>query len=331
MPVEQIIDAAKEASIKDLFFAFVSILEYPAVILFTAMVVELILPTKKKWCLSGMAPLFSKAAAKVNRPENAISQTVFSGIFLPIATVTSFVLTLELLRFCVSSDVILSLILLPILLESKGTLYQMFSVKREIDNKNIESARAVLQQFMKRDCMTLSDMGICKALCEYTAMRMFINWFSIMVWYMILDLEGALVMQLVAVMNNSFNFKEKKNEVFGSFIYKLEQSLLFPVLIVFIPLMLCSFSAIRILKHLKQHITEYTSFISSPVLDLLGSYANISLGGPRLYNGSKIRLTRIGGANDPDSRSALRLYNKIRFVGVMFVCLCVIQKIVFSL
>ena len=95
--------------------------------------------------------------------------------------------------------------------------------------------------------------------------------------------------------------------------------------------MLCSFSAIRILKHLKQHITEYTSFISSPVLDLLGSYANISLGGPRLYNGSKIRLTRIGGANDPDSRSALRLYNKIRFVGGMFVCLCVIQKIVFSL
>ena len=331
MPVEQIIDAAKEASIKDLFFAFVSILEYPAVILFTAMVVELILATKKKWCLSGMAPLFSKAAAKVNRPENAISQTVFSGIFLPIATVTSFVLTLELLRFCVSSDVILSLILLPILLESKGTLYQMFSVKREIDNKNRESARAVLQQFMKRDCMTLSDMGICKALCEYTAMKMFINWFAIMVWYKILDLEGALVMQLVAVMNNSFNFKEKKNEVFGSFIYKLEQSLLFPVLIVFIPLMLCSFSAIRILKHLKQHITEYTSFISSPVLDLLGSYANISLGGPRLYNGSKIRLTRIGGANDPDSRSALRLYNKIRFVGVMFVCLCVIQKIVFSL
>lgn len=331
MPVEQIIDAAKEASAKDLFFAFVSILEYPAIILFTATIIELILPTKKKWCLSGMTPLFSKMASKVNRPENAISQTVFSGIFLPIATIISFVLTLELLRFCVSSDVILSLILLPILLESKGTLYQMFSVKKEIDKNQRESARAVLQQYMKRDCMSLSDMGICKALCEYTAMRMFINWFAVMVWYMILDLEGALVIQLVAVMNNAFNFKEKKNEVFGAFVYKLEQSLLFPVLIVFIPLMLCSLSVFRIIKQFKQHILEYTSFISSPVLDLLGSYANISLGGPRLYNGNKIRLTRIGGANDPDSRSALRLYNKIRFVGVMFVCLCVIQKILFSI
>lgn len=77
MPVEQILNAAKEVSISDFFATFFSILQYPAVTLLTAMLLEIILPINASWRLSNLAPLFSKLAKKVNRQENSLGQTIF--------------------------------------------------------------------------------------------------------------------------------------------------------------------------------------------------------------------------------------------------------------
>ena len=52
MEVEQILNAASEASFGDVLSTFFDILQYPAVTLLTAMLLEIILPINATWRLS---------------------------------------------------------------------------------------------------------------------------------------------------------------------------------------------------------------------------------------------------------------------------------------
>lgn len=327
MPVEQILNAAKEVSISDFFATFFSILQYPAVTLLTAMLLEIILPINASWRLSNLAPLFSKLAKKVNRQENSLGQTIFSSVFLPFFLLCIAIFTILLLRFCINHDTIVSLLILPFLLESKPVLKTTLQVKRSLEHDDKELAKKYLQKIMLRDCSNLSLMGVCKANSEAVAVGLFANWFSVMVWYMLLGIEGALIMQMVAVMNRSFSFKEKRTETFGIFIYKFEQALLVPSLIVYLLTMIFSIHIVRIYKNFINHLKYLPNPVTSLVIDTLGSYANVSLGGPRYYEGKLVRLARIGGENEPDLYSPLKIYNKLRFSGILFVCFCVVVRI----
>ena len=67
MPVEQIINAAKEASFLDVLSTFFSILEYPAITLLTAMLLEIILPIGPTLRISSLRPFFESLSRKVNK------------------------------------------------------------------------------------------------------------------------------------------------------------------------------------------------------------------------------------------------------------------------
>lgn len=327
MPVEQIIDAAKDASAEDILLTFISILEYPAVTLLVAMFLEIILPVKDRFRMSKLSPLFSAMAKRVNRDENSLGQNVFSSVFLPFFILSISVFTVLLLRFIVGSDTVVSLLILPFLLESKPLLKATLEIKKQMEQGNKTKARNALQSIVLRKCTNLSSLGIYKANCEAVAVGLFINWFSVMVWFLLLGLEGAVIMQSVSVMNRSFSLKESRNEMFGSFVYKLEQALIIPSLVAFSLTMLLSFGIIRIMRNLISSYKSFTGAVSCVVLELLGSYANISLGGPRYYGDRLIRLPKFGGYYDPEIKSPLKIYNKIRFCGVLFVCACVLFKI----
>ena len=88
-----------------------------------------------------------------------------------------------------------------------------------------------------------------------------------------------------------------------------------------------SFSFKRVILNLKSHLNTFVNTSSCAVMDMLGSFANISLGGPRYYEGELVRLPKLGGENEPEITSPLKLYNKLRFCGILFVCVCVIMHI----
>ena len=116
MPVEQILNAAKEVSISDFFATSFSILQYPAVTLLTAMLLEIILPINASWRLSNLAPLFSKLAKKVNRQENSLGQTIFSSVFLPFFLLCIAIFTIVVLIFCIDHCILVSLLFFPFFL-----------------------------------------------------------------------------------------------------------------------------------------------------------------------------------------------------------------------
>lgn len=326
MPVEQYLEVAQNTSFKDVLVTFFTILQYPAITLFTAMLLEIVLPIGNNLRLQALTPFFRKLAKKVNRAENSAAQNLFSSVFLPFLLISIALFILLLLRFCIDHETILSLLILPFLLESKPILKTALAIKTALANEDKTKAKALLQPHMQRDCSKLSAMGINKALCEAVGMSMFINWFAVMVWYLLLGIEGAVLMQLVAVMNKAFSIKQKEYQLFGSFIYKFEQALLLPCTIAFFIVSMFSVSVVRILKNIKTHFKTYSSLTSGLILDILGSYANVSLGGPRYYSGNLIRLSKIGGQNEPEDKSPLKIYNKVRFTGILFVCICVLIK-----
>ncbi|WP_031492536.1 cobalamin biosynthesis protein [Succinivibrio dextrinosolvens] len=327
MPVEQIINAAKEASFLDVLSTFFSILEYPAITLLTAMLLEIILPIGKTLRLSSLKPFFENISRKVNKEENSEAQIIFSSVFLPFFIIIIAILIVFFLKFTVNHDVIVSLLLLPFLLESKPVLMTTLNVKHSLEEQNKDEAKKNLQEIMVRDCSMLSEMGINKAMAEATSMSMFANWFCILVWYILLGLEGAVIMQLVAVMNRSFSLKEKRNENFGIFIHKVEQIMMIPPVIILFIMMMFSFSFKRIISNMKAHLQTFVNASSCAVMDMLGSFANVSLGGPRYYDGELVRLPKLGGENEPEIATPLKLYNKLRFCGILFVCICVVLRI----
>lgn len=327
MPVEQILSSAKDVTLSDFFATFFTILEYPAVTLLTAMLLEIVLPIKATWRLSSLAPLFAIMARKVNRKENSLGQTIFSSVFLPFFVLSLTVFTILVLRFVINYDTFVSLLILPFLLESKPILMTILQVKRSLENGNKLGARKYLQTRMLRDCSKLSEMGINKAMSEAVTMSLFANWFAIIVWYLLLGIEGAVMMQIVAVMNRSFSFKLKQTELFGNFIYKFEQALLVPAFIALFITMFFSISFLRILKNIIKHTHDFVNVVSCATLDVLGSYANVCLGGPRYYDDKLVRLPKLGGINEPNEKTPLKIYNKIRFCGILFVCVGVVIRI----
>ena len=298
MPVEQIIEAAEDISFWDVLETLFAIIEFPAVTLLTAVLIEILLPISSSWKLTGLVFYFEKISRKVNKKENSTGQIIFSSIVLPFFILVVALLIAFFLRFVINYDAIVALLVLPFVMDSKYCFPTALKVKHALLDGKKDKARQQLQTIMHRDCSKLS-----------------------------LGIEGAVMMQLVAVMARAFSIKKERYVVFGAFSYKVEQIMLLPAAVCLFVMMLFSISCFRVLRNFISHITMFSSSTSGLILDWLGSYANVSLGGPRYYGTSLIRLPRFGGVNNPDIKTPLKIYNKMRFCGILFVCVCVLVSV----
>ncbi len=327
MPVEQMLDAARDITFWDVLETFFAIIEFPAVTLLTVVLLEILLPISSSWKITGLIFYFEKISRKVNKKENSTGQIVFSSIVLPFFILLVALAIVFFLRFVINYDAIVALLLLPFVIDSKYCFSTSLRVKHALEEEQKEKARQYLQSVMHRDCSKLSEMGINKALSEAMGVSVFVNWFAVLVWYMLLGIEGAVIMQLVSVMARAFSTKKERNIVFGAFAYKVEQIMLVPAVLCLLVTMFFSFSCFRVIRNFLSHLTMFTSSSSSMVLDMLGSYANVALGGPRYYGTKLIRLPKFGGENNPDIKTPLKIYNKMRFCGILFVCICVLISV----
>ncbi len=327
MAVEQIIQAAGDISFWDIVNAFFAILEFPAVTLLTVMLIEIILPISSNWKLTGLVHYFEKISKKVNKKENSSGQIFFSSIILPFFILLIAISVVFFLRFVINYDTVVTILILPFVIDSKYCLSTALKVKNSLENGKKENARKYLQTVMHRDCSKLSEMGINKAMSGALSVSTFVNWFAVLVWYMLLGIEGAVIMQLVAVMARAFSIKKTQNEVFGAFTYKVEQIMLFPAVLCLFVMMFCSLSFFRVIKNFFSHFQSFTNSASGAVLDMLGSYCNVALGGPRYYGQELVRLPKYGGTNNPEINTSLKMYNKLRFSGIFFVCVCVVISV----
>lgn len=296
----------------------------PSLILAIAVILEMFLPLGKSFKLDGLMGIFSALGRKVNRPSISAGQRAFAGFFLPsliIFALLSIVLTLDLVS---GFDSILTLIVLILVLELKFPQDQSIVVYRSLHEGFKEKAKELLSPMVLRETHMLSTMGIAKATCESAILRIFSGWFAVMIWYFMMGLEGAVLMQTVNVLSRAFNYKLKGNYQFGKTIFRVQQIMLFIPALVLMLCLLCSKNPWRHFVCAQDGFKSYPAAVSGMVLGAVGGALNITLGGPRYYQGNLMRLPSVGGTQAPDEQSILYAMRKIRMCGIILLVLSIL-------
>lgn len=302
------------------------LLQEPVLILILAVIFEMLLPIPLRFKFSGLQPIFHRLGHKVNLPHSSNSQRAFAGFFLPLLLLVfceGIVLFLDIFTV---SDSIITLMVMLYLLELRYPQETAVKISRTL-SANKERARDLLYPYVLRDVSKLSSMGIAKAACESTILRIVHGWFAVMVWYFIGGIEGAVLMQCCVVMSRAFNYKLPENYLFGRIIFMLlELMLLIPALALGLMLMFSKNPLSPWIKGM-QGMQVYPAPITGFILGAVGGALNLSLSGPRYYFGRLIRLPRVGGSQEPDSEAILRVMRKIRLSGILMLLIALVITI----
>ncbi len=309
----------------DFLSAFFS---HPSAVAFTAVIIELAIPIPGSCRIGALAPIFMAMARKVNLPSNTSAQSYFAGAMLAAVIIGAALALVLMLHALTGFDSILSLIILPFLLDSGSAVRCSLRTRAALRKGDKEKARAELSRFCQRDTDRLSPMGICKAASEYASMSMTASWLGVIAWFEVLGLEGAIAMALANALARTFPMKLPEYRSFGAPILSIFEAMLVLPCAVLLLLMPLSLSPRRSFKRAVRGALDYPDSVAGFAMGALGGCANVSMGGPRSYRGEVVRFQRIGGFEQPGEDAALRITRRASFVGVIFATACMVVPLV---
>lgn len=296
----------------------------PTLILALAIIIEMILPLPKSFKLSALKPIFVGLSRKVNRPSSSNTQRSFAGFFLSLLILLSILFLVFTLDALSGFDSLVSLVVLVWVLELKYPQDRALEVNRALHEGFKEKAKNLLSELVLRETNMLSPMGISKATCEGAILRIFSGWFSVIVWYLIAGIEGAVLMQIINLLSQSYNYKLRGNQHFGQFIFRMHQLMCAIPAALLMVFLFVSKNPVRHIAYGKEGFNLFPAPISGLVLGAIGGSLNLSLGGPRYYQGNLMRLPKIGGEHNPQEQSILYAMRKIRMCGLLLLVVSVL-------
>lgn len=327
MNFEQLLAAAQDFTVPFTTDNLLKLTETKTVILFLAMSVEMLLPLPRCCRLDVLLPIFRTMGRKVNLESNSPSQRYFAGIMTTLMLCAAVAGAVILVHSVAGFDSLIVLLLLPFVLESRECSRHTSSVCKLLKQGDKEQARQELSEVMLRECDRLSPMGCAKAASDYACIFMFKRWFCVMFWFLAAGIEGAVMMQLFNIISGEFSVKLERNSTFGLFPARCcELACLIPALLLG-TLISFTWAPLRGLKGGIAGCKCYPSPSCGFMLGSCGAVLNLSLGGPRYYEGSKCRYPRVGGTNDPAAASPMKILHRIRFWGILLVGLGVLAEI----
>lgn len=308
-----------------------TLLSLPGALLLMAVLLEMFVPLPKFLRLYSIIPACQGLAKKVNKPERKSSERYFAGILLPLIIILgTFFLSLLLLTLA-GFDKLLTLILLTLMLTLHPVQQAAVKASRLLRRDNKEGARAVLTPLLLRDCSRLSAMGLAKAGAETVCLRLFAAWFAPMLRFLLVGFEGALLMQLVFILNCAFNVKLPQNAYFGLGSRRMLQVMLLPPAALFALLNIWRPHASAHIKlALSQSKACPNARVSSFVLSLCALTLKVSLGGPRCYQDELLRYARLGWSNQPGASTPSDMLHLLRFSGLCLICIAFLINMLYT-
>lgn len=295
-----------------------------SLIITLAVIIEMFIPISRRFKIEGLSNIFKGLGRKVNRSGDGSQQRAIAGILLPSLILTILFVLIFTLDALSDFDKIITLIVMIFLLDLKYPQDQSILVHRALKEGFNDKAKSLLEPMVLRECNKLSSMGIAKACCEATILRIFSGWFSVIVWYFIAGIEGALIMQTIVVLSRNFNYKLRGNYQFGRFIFRLHQIAIFIPACFLMLMLMFSRNPMRHFSVVGDAFKQYPAPVSGMVLAAVGASLDISLGGPRYYQGNVMRLPKLGGAQDPMQDSILKAMRKVRMCGLILLILSIV-------
>ncbi len=227
-------------------------------------------------------------------------------------------------------DCIYDLVILLFCLDFASLRRSALDVAYQLRNNAKDEARNAIRPFVLREVDSLSSMGLAKATVESLPLNFLEGVYVPLFWYIIAGPTVAFFATLIVAMNKASNPKLATNVYFGKLdAYLAKIVCILPGLVMILMLGLTtSFTA---LKRAWEQKHLHPNPISGILIAMVGCFLEISLGGPRIYNGQKVRFANIGGNTDPAPVHIEIVYQKIRNSILLIVLLMLVVRTLFLL
>ncbi len=307
-----------------------TLLSTPAILLAISFVLELLCPLSSLYSLKSFIPVYRQLALKVNGDHRSLKEKYFAGFMLPLIIMAMILMLVMLLLTISGFDVIVTIVLLYMLLERGKVSSIAAQLSRDLKQDRKELGRSILKKLVLRDTASLSAMGLSKAGCETIVLRLFNSYFAVMIWYLALGDIGAVLMGLSVSLNYAFNCKLAAYQSFGLFSSRLYQCLLYLPALAFGVLCLISSHPLENLKRALNDAKLYPCPVTGFILSSVGAALDVSLGGPRFYEGAKIYYAKMGGKNDPKPSDLKRCLKFVMTRVYLLLILAIGAAVLFS-
>jgi adenosylcobinamide-phosphate synthase len=290
-------------------------LDAPPVVLLAALLLESWIPIPARWKPSALIPLLQRLVKRVNRKNASGQQQWLTGLLLPWVVIVPSLIASWSVRNLAPWEALFDILLLSWLLESQPIKEALLAIRQLLQQDKLALARLQLSRWVLRDTQSLSSMGVCKAAIEMSILRLMGQWITIAFGYLLLGIHGALFCRLIQLLAQSCNMKLETNRICGEFSARMLQTLNTIPVFLFLLLQLSQPRGFTAIKNAFRQFRHWPAITSGLLLSNIGTSLGIGLGGPRFYQGNKIRYARIGAHHDPSVTALFSGYHRLIRLG----------------
>lgn len=286
----------------------------PAAIMAGAALLEALLPRPEWLRLSAAEPLLARLGHKVRRPDGSPRAQWQAGMLALLVVWVPCAAGLWAVRNLSLSEPLFDLLCLLLLIESRPLRTLASAGGALLKGDTLPLARLQAAPWLRRETGKLSAMGLAKALCEGTLLRLLGGWAGPLFGFALAGVQGALLWRLAQLSHLAWSGKQADFAHFGRPAAALYQALIAPAaLLLALPALPPRLrEGIRAWRH---GLTHWPHPAAGALLAALACQSGLRLGGPRYYQGTLVRLAVLGKGGDPDWESPHRLLNRLQLIG----------------
>lgn len=173
--------------------------------------------------------IFKQIAIKVNLPVRSDNYKRLASVFSVLLVLSPLALIISQLYKVVLTPWLLDFSLLFLMLSwhDKKRIYNTV-YQRLLSNKETQS-KFHLQQITLRETRPLSQLGVHKNTSEYLILQLCSTWFTVLFWYFVARIYGALFYRIMQICSQQWNAKIEEFKTISLLPRILYSVMLFPV------------------------------------------------------------------------------------------------------
>lgn len=311
---------------EDLFNHFYS--NGALLVLWGALIFHLILPFPREAHPAVLWHKFAEQLAEKVNTNQPYSQRLLSGTLAWLLMMVPLFIVLVALKPLVWQPQLFELALLLLAIDWRNTDKFVAHFIAALAREDKEHAKMLLKPIVNRSTPQLSLLGLGKAGTETLTMAYGRNVIGVLFWYAVGGGIGALTYRMAIELSRAWSPSRQRFSPFGLAAVRAAAVLDFVPLRLFALLIACGNQCFTVITQIKQQARSWPLPGPSWLLISVGTKLELSLGGPAIYDGSKMVRAKLGGRIAP---SAFHIAQTQRLLAWRIFVWIVIQSIIMSI
>ena len=232
---------------------------------------------------------------KVNPdPDRSRQQQRLSGALAIAVAILPWLLILIAFLQLSALPQVFEAILLYLLLDIRSKRQRILKLQHALQQQQLSLSRDLASMSLLRQTRTLSALGLSKAAIESLWLNFSQIWLATLFWFLLVGIWPALVIRLLAILQQEWSPKLQHNRDFGAAAAWLSNWLLKPGYWLCFILICIRLRCRRSVQRYRQLKNTYFHRAQLACLAAVSASLSCRLGGPVLYNTDKLQRDRIG-------------------------------------